>query len=193
MTDQQWRWARVIFSVPGVAGFFLPFYEGVSPFGIVVTWPVWLWGYAGIVAGLAILIFIWALRLTGQDQLSRPELVACVTLGIIGSCFMGPLNAVFVVCLQTSSVIAFLETCLFAVVYVGLVVRYRRRVFTDSSLAVAALMAGYLPTGITYGLTFIDYLAIGGYSVLLACLCYIWMIVATIRRLYLQTTTPESG
>ena len=198
MTDKQWRWAKVILSLPGAIGFVLPFAYGVSPLEAAMRWPrEWPLSFFGVVLGLAFFILAWHLRYAVSGRLSRPEMVACVALGIAGSILIAG-NLVYLVIGsgwpspdQTKAWVGLIVAWCLSAAHVLVVLRYHRRFFTDSDAAVAALMAGYLPNASFCLLIFIEGWQIGAYVVLLACCCYIGMIAATTRRLSLQTIHPS--
>lgn len=197
MTDKQWRWVKVILSVPGAVGFFLPFTWGVSPLEATSNWPSdWDIGSLGLVMGLAFFVVLLHLRHASNIGLLWSERFACVTLGVAGSLLIaatsvyGVIKDGFGTAHPALIIAAILPVWVLPAAQSLAVIRFRKVVFGDSAAALAALMVGYLPNAVFCLLAFWKDWDTGAYFVLLTCLCYIGMIVATVRRLRVQGIQP---
>lgn len=199
MTDKQWQWARVFLSAPGVIGFFLPFAHYTSPFEYALHFCCQrLWFGLVLAASLAFPVMIWRLRHAVFGNLSRVEMIGCVALGIIGSILIAVEFGLAVaekgLLEHNSSVLVpIFLTWLLCGMHIIVLTRYRRQVFTDTDAALAALMAGYLPAMTFVLLDLWSRWQLGAYFTLLTCLCYVGMIVATVRRLKFEKMRSVDG
>lgn len=185
------HWLFVMLSVPGVIGFFLPFYSGYSALDAAMMWPDDSGtGSLGLVMGLAHLTLAWHLRRALAGPLSRPEKLACAALGLAGSLLTAGifLHAMMADGFLSNSGLALIIAVTFVVFFLPaahayFAFRFRTRILHEGSAAVATLTAGYLPNAVICLLMFYDGLQIGAYTVLTACCCYVGMIAATASRL----------
>lgn len=202
MTSDPRRWLTFALSIPGVVAFFLPFAAGVSPFRATLesslTKSEQIFALGGLLAGLAIPIAALQIRLVVSERLSRFEISASLALGLLASPLVLGSWLLQAGWPESRLLLEFLillgPAAILTVVLPILALRLRRNLAQDSAVSQVFLISGYCPNAFAFlvasefGEILLD---VGAYIVLLACTCYVAMILlVALRR---STTRLEPG
>ena len=202
MTSDPRRWLSFALSIPGVVAFFLPFAAGVSPFRAAFessfTRSEQIFALGGLLAGLAIPIAALQIRFVISECLSRFEISASLALGLLASPLVLGSWLLPVGWPERRLLLEFLillaPAAILTVVLPILALRLRRHVAQDSDVSQAFLVSGYCSNAFAF-LVASEFdeirLDVGAYVVLLACTCYVAMILLVARRR--STTRLEPG